>query len=413
MSWIPGQPAGPRGQVAHVVNIMRTSTQFSNESSGPALGQPLGTEGGDAGVLRLTGGLYTQYRVTPELHIGLGVNGPFGLRTVYDGEWMGRFQAQKSTSQAHNFNPSVAYKVHDHFSIGGGVNFQRFEAKLSNAVNYTAAVVSAALAAGAIVPAAVPALVTPGVPGNIAGLEGTAQVSGDDWGYGWNLGFLYKPSNDFSFGAHYRSKVRYTLEGDVEFTAPSTTVPLGAAFIAALGAPGGPLAAGPVQAKATLPDSFSVSSVIRVQPKVDLLLDATWFGWSTLTEIVFNRDNGAVLSRLNFQWRDTWRLAAGATYHYSPAMQFRAGYAWDETVIDDERTRSPRLPDSTRHWFSVGSRHMLSDKLTLDLAANFVKANTARIPMRSDPSAAAAGVLDGRYRTNSLTLSAQASYAFH
>ena len=414
MSWIPGsgQPWGPRGQAVHAFNLMRTSTQFTNENSSPALGQPLGTEGGDAGTLRPTGALYAQYRLNPEWHVGLGVNGPFGLRTVYDGEWMGRFQALKSQSQAHNINPSVAFKMSDHLSIGAGVSFQRFEAKLTNAVNYTGAVVAAALATGAIAPAAVPALVTPGAPGNIAGLQGSAEVSGDDWGVGWNLGFLYKPSNTFSIGAHYRSRIRYTLEGDVEFAAPGSASPLATAFIAALGAPGGPLASGPVSANVTLPESFSVSSVVRIQPKVDLLLDATWFGWSTLSQIAFARESGAILNRLDFQWRDTWRLAAGATYHYSPGTQLRAGYAWDETVIDNERTRNPRLPDSTKHWFSVGSRHALSDKTTLDLAANFVKAVTARIPMRSDPSAAAAGVLDGRYRTNSFTLSAQVNHSF-
>jgi len=122
---------------------------------------------------------------------------------------------------------------------------------------------------------------------------------------------------------------------------------------------------------------------------------------------------------LNFDWRDTWRLAFGVTRRINENLQLRAGYAWDQTAVDDERTRSPRLPDSTRHWFSLGSRHVIKrdassnqERLSIDLAANFVKANEAHIPMRSDPSAAASGVLDGRFRTNSATLSAQMNYTF-
>jgi len=419
--WNPAGMTEVKGsQVVNAVNFMRTSTKFSNDNSSPALGQPLGTEGGDAGVFRVTPFLYGKHALTKDWHVGIGINTPFGLRTVWEGDWMGRFQAQKSESQAININPSFAFKVDDKLSIGGGVSFQRFEAKLTNAVNYTAAAVNAGLAAGAITAAQVPGLLNPAAPGNLAGLEGSAEVSGDDWGYGWNVGFLLKPWDRLRVGANYRSRIRYTIEGDAEFSGPRTTNPLAATLIGALSQPGAPLASGPVSANITLPDSLSVSAVVgNDRDAWNFLFDVTWFGWSSLSQVAFVRDNGNVLSRLNFDWRDTWRLAFGVTRRINENLQLRAGYAWDQTAVDDERTRSPRLPDSTRHWFSLGSRHVIKrdassnqERLSIDLAANFVKANEAHIPMRSDPSAAASGVLDGRFRTNSATLSAQMNYTF-
>lgn len=404
-------------QVVQVVNLMRTSTEFDNIASAPALGQPLGPEGGNAGTKRIVPALYGQYKINEQWHVGVGVNAPFGLRTVYDGEWMGRFQAQKSQSQSHNVNPSVAWKMSDKLTIGAGVNAQHFDATLTNAVNYTGAVVSAGLATGAIAPAAVPGLVDPAVAGNIAGLEGSARLEGDDWGFGWNLGFIYAPWPDLRVGAHYRSRIRYTLEGKVDFTAPGTTSPLAAPIIAALSAPGGALAAGPVAAHLTVPDTLSMSAMVgRLKNAGDVayLFDATWFGWSVLNDIAFRRPDGTLLSRLNFQWRDAWRLAAGVSWRYSSQLMLRAGYAWDQTPVDDERTRSPRLPDETRHWFSVGSNHAIPGhkNMTADLALNFVKAKEARIPSRTDGNAAAFGTLDGSADVNSLTISGQLNMRF-
>jgi long-chain fatty acid transport protein len=396
-------------------NLMRTSTHFHDIASAPALGQPLGTEGGNAGTLRITGGMYGVYSVNERWRAGIGVNTPFGLRTIHDGEWMGRFQAQKSESMAVNVNPAIAYKMSDTLTIGGGVNVQRFEATLTNAVNYTAAAVNAGLATGAIAPGQVPALVNPAAPGNIAGMQGTAHLNGDDWGLGWNVGFIYKPTKDLSFGAHYRSQISYTIEGDVAFSAPAATTPLAASLVNALSAAGGPLSSGPASARLTVPESLSMSAVIANidgARKIDLLFDATWFGWSRLDEVVFVRSDGTALSRLNFQWRDTWRLAAGLTYKHNASLHLRLGYAYDQAAVNDERTRSPRLPEFNRHWFAAGSRHVLSKNTSIDTGISFVKGNNARIPLRSDPSAAASGVLDGDFRTSSLTLSGQLNWSF-
>ncbi len=39
--------------------------------------------------------------------------------------------------------------------------------------------------------------------------EGFSKVEGDDWGYGWNVGFIYYPDTSFRVAVGYRSKYKF------------------------------------------------------------------------------------------------------------------------------------------------------------------------------------------------------------
>ena len=96
-------------------------------------------------------------------------------------------------------NPSVAFKVNDAFSVGAGVNWQRVQADLTKAVNY-----SFIASAGGI----------PGVPNNT---EGTNDITGNDSAWGFNLGVLFEPTANTDVGLTYRSAISYTLSGNVSY----------------------------------------------------------------------------------------------------------------------------------------------------------------------------------------------------
>ncbi len=116
------------------------SSEFNNRNSQPAFGQPLGGEGGDAGDWSAIPAAFLAMPLNDQFVVGLGVNAPFGLKTQYEDGWMGRFQALKSEIQTYNFNPSLSWQVSEQLSLGVGVNYQRIQAELTNAVNYTAVV---------------------------------------------------------------------------------------------------------------------------------------------------------------------------------------------------------------------------------------------------------------------------------
>jgi long-chain fatty acid transport protein len=137
-------PAGlwrlERPEAIVVASGVGITSEFNDEASQAALGQPLGHDGGDAGGWNFVPSAYVAAPLNDKLAIGVGVNAPFGLKTDYEPGWMGRFQALKSEIKTINVNPSLSWRVNDAFSIGVGVSYQRLEAELTNAVNYTAVV---------------------------------------------------------------------------------------------------------------------------------------------------------------------------------------------------------------------------------------------------------------------------------
>ncbi len=93
----------------------------------PAAFQPLGGTGGDAGSCAGVPALYLAVPINNQWALGIGINAPFGLKTNYDSDWIGRFQAVESKVETLNVNPAVSFKVNDMWTIGGGINYQHLE----------------------------------------------------------------------------------------------------------------------------------------------------------------------------------------------------------------------------------------------------------------------------------------------
>ena len=123
------------------------------------------------------------WQLSPQWFVGLGLNAPFGLKTEYDPTWVGRFHAIKSELKTINVNPSIAFKVNDTFSLGAGVNYQRVNATLSNAVNYSAA----AFGAGGL-------LTSP------RRSKVSRPSEGDDNTWGYNLGAMLNLNPEYAPG---------------------------------------------------------------------------------------------------------------------------------------------------------------------------------------------------------------------
>ena len=166
-------------QVEAAIHVIIPSAKFQNANSQPASLQPLGGTGGDAGSAAFVPNSTPRWPSTTSVHVGIGINAPFGLKTEYEDGWLGRYQALKSEVKTINVNPSISYKVTDQFWIGAGANYQHFDATLTNDVNYSAALAQgygSVAAAGQITAAQAAAL-----SGATAGLDTFAKVTGDDY----------------------------------------------------------------------------------------------------------------------------------------------------------------------------------------------------------------------------------------
>ena len=69
------------------------------------------------------------------VQLGLAVTSPFGLKTSYSDEWVGRYHTIESELRTHNINPALAVKLTDWASVGMGVQFQYAEGELTRALD--------------------------------------------------------------------------------------------------------------------------------------------------------------------------------------------------------------------------------------------------------------------------------------
>ncbi|MDP1634333.1 MAG: outer membrane protein transport protein, partial [Gallionellaceae bacterium] len=345
-------------QVTVAASFIDSSAKFSDTGSAGAALQTAGGDGGNAGGLAVVPNTYFVTDVEPYLKFGLGINVPFGLATEYDPTWIGRFQAVKSKIETININPSLSYEASDSVSLGIGLNYQRITGELTSAVNYSAAAAQAA-ADPSTDPAYVPALTA------LAGAqsEGVSTIKGDDTAWGYNLGVLFNVTPQTRVGMAYRSKIKYTLKGTVSFA--DVPVLLSASPL---------LANGDVVLPITMPDSFSISGFHQTGNGWDIMADATWTGWSVLQEMKIDRSNGSNVLTVQEKWKDTWRVALGATWHYNEQWLARIGTAYDQTPMSDTY-RTARIPDNDRTWISVGGQYKTSQAGTIDFgyAHLFVK----------------------------------------
>jgi long-chain fatty acid transport protein len=348
-------PAGmtqlPDRQLVVAGHLIKPRAEFSGTVT-PGIG---GGDGGDAGGLALVPNAYYAFRLTPDVHLGVGLNAPFGLKTEYDSDWIGRYQAIKSEVKTININPSIAYKVSDSLSLGAGLNIQWVEATLTNRQP---------------LPAPVP-LVT---------------IKGDDYGWGYNLGVLWQATPATRLGLSYRSEVDYTLEGTSSASDP---------VVGALN--------GPVTAAVTLPDSASLSLLHKLSPTWDLLADVTWTGWSDFDDLPIR---GTVNKTTIENWEDILRYSLGAIWHMSDKLSLRGGVAYDEAPVSD-RFRTPRIPDGARTWVAIGGQYRLSRQSVIDFGYAHLFVNDPGLQSTDNGT-----TLNGEYSSQVDILSAQLTLNF-
>jgi long-chain fatty acid transport protein len=398
-------------QISGGGNLICPSFKLHDDASQPAQFQSLGGTGGDGGSCGVVPNMYVGVPFGDQsLVFGLGINGPFGLKTEYDSNWLGRFQAVKSKVEAYNVNPMIAWTPRNvPVTFGAGINWQRVKATLTNRVNYAAAfaqAVGTGVAAGQIPAAAAPTLV-----GAAAGLESDVELNGNDSAWGWNVGALWQINKQTRIGASYRAAIKYTVSGSVNFsnptalgTLPATLAPVGAALANAVN---GVLSSGDVSLALKVPDSANLSVFSSLSDQWDVMADIQYTGWSSFNQLQVVRSSGVVLSTTPENFRDTWRFSVGTNYHWKN-WTFKGGLAYDQSPVRDAE-RTPRLPDSDRTWLALGAQYKFSDKFWLDAGYAHIFLKDASIN-QNEGNTAANGLINGSYRNDGNVIGLQLTY---
>jgi long-chain fatty acid transport protein len=327
------------------LNVINFKTEFSGSGT-DLLGQPLsGGSGGDGGVTKPVPAMYFTHRINDAWTVGATINAPFGFQTEYDDRSMLRYEGVKSKLESIDLAFGASFRINDQFSIGGSLIAQRTSAELTQVVDF--GTILAAPTNGALLPQEA---------------DGFGGLKGDDWGYGFTLGLLWKPTASDRIGLSYHSQIDHTLEGDATFEVPSNVLPLlGGAFLNQDG-----------QADFDTPWFVTASWWHTVDDRLSFGADIGYTHWSSFKDLLIRYQSPAMTPftrAQDFNWDDTWFYSVGGEYRLDDQWTLRAGLAYDETPTNDI-TRTPRVPDGNRTWLSVGIGYKWSDALRFD--AGFV-----------------------------------------
>lgn len=337
--------------------VIQPTAEFSNTGSVNALGQPLAGSPGETDKTGFVPNLYYTQPLGERMHFGIGVNAPFGLKSSYADDWVGRYHATESDLRVVNINPTIAYELTDTLSIGFGIDYQRMDATLENQVDSFAVCAGATGNPSGCSGGAFGVPLAPAAPGQ----DSSVRIEGDDAGYGVDFSLHYQPTARTRFGLLYRQGVEFDLEGPARFSqsqACAANVPCSGALTAL---------EGPVRASVDLPDTVNLSASHWLTERWALHGDLAWTEWSSIRTVpIVNLESGATVSTLDLRYEDTMRYALGTSFEMSDAWTLRAGVAMDEAPQTDPRFQTPRIPDQDRTWAAAGFRYEFSERASID-----------------------------------------------
>lgn len=327
--------------------------------------------------------LYFAQKINDQWAAGIGLFVPYGAKLDYGNTWTGRYALSNIKLESVALNPSVSFKLNQQHSFGFGISAEHMKANLGQAVDVPggiAATKAAALRGNPTAIAQVQAMALAGVLPLLGSVnDGHGSMDGDDWGYGFNLGYLFQLNESTRFGLAYRSSVSHKLKGDAvwDFSGVSSSAVLNRIVAAASGK-------GNSGALVELhtPETVSANFFHQIDSKWAAMGDLTWTRTSRLGNLNIQFPNSSPAEGdlvIRQQWKDTYRLSLGTNYKYNDKLMLRAGVAFDESPVRSAELTHPALPDSDRYQFSLGASYKLSPQSSIDLAYSYLDFKDARL----------------------------------
>jgi len=417
--------------------VLDIDAEAKSASATNTLGDPVkGTTGGDIADPAVLPNFYLTHQVNESIDVGFGIHAPYGLAADYDNDFEGRFFADKTELTAISFSPSIAVNGGNGLSMGLGINVMYAEGRLSKFQDVRGGFYRQGLKDNGIDPTKNPeaaAATKAGAASKADAYEqafGTpyADIEGDDIAVNFRVGFLYELSERTQFGLTAQTGTEFELDGDIKITnfpVPNSQSPIGVSPTTLSEKVTVPLA---------IPESITVGARHRLTDTVTVLAGATYSRWSRFEELdiyskegvsgavssVLERTDGDPITHITEKWKNTWQLNVGSIWQVTPEWALKAGYAWDESPVDNYLTA--RIPSSDRHWLTLGGQwKSASQGWTVDAAVGTLlftddpKVNEFSYqhdaPTQKDPSAGASNY-KGEYELSAWSASIQVSKAF-
>lgn len=292
--------------------------------------------------------------------IGLSLSAPFGLVTDYSSQWAGANHGTLSELSVYNLTAMYAHRATCDLTIGSGVVVQYADATLKNGVMH-------------------------GAP--IPNVSSNSTMHGDATDLGYIVGALYEYTANTRVGMAYRSQINHKLNGKISF-ASNTLAMTGLGLVNQ-----------DITAKLTTPALWTMGIYHDINDKWAVMAEAQKTFWSSFDDLTIKGSRKSPLSVTNEDWKNSWFYSIGASYQLNEQWKLRFGLAFDQTPVS-EHTRTPRIPDSDRIWYSTGFEYKHNDALTLNAGYTYIRAEKSTVNLKGVGADETRGGLYAKYKGN-------------
>jgi long-chain fatty acid transport protein len=300
---------------------------------------------------------YSYGRTNWPVSFGLGVYSPFGLAVDWPQNTGFRTLGVQGRLTTVTINPVMAVKLSPSLSIGGGIMINYANINLQQ-----------------------------GYPFDPFPSADLFEFKADGWDVGYNLGVMWKPIEQVSLGATFRSAATMNFSGHTETIYPAGTTPYSSSASASWPFP--------------LEAAFGIS--YRPTSKWNVEFDADYTDWSALGTVNINQSTPPPVLPLSqvpetLNWQSSWLYKFGVTRYFDNGWHVSAGYVYNENSVPNANY-SPLVADLARHFFSVGTGH--AGKLfDFDVAYQFCYGPTHTVS--GSETSYGGQTADGNYKFNS------------
>ena len=278
---------------------------------------------------------FITHQINDSLWAGLGLTVPYGMGTEFGEDWEGKARGTESMILTFDINPNLAWKVNDKLSVGGGISLQYAKAEL-------------------------------GFGAPLGPTAAHANVKGDSWAWGWNVGLMFQPVETVRLGLAYRSHIAHNADGHT--TLNNVPIQIDNGFVLTN-------IRSDMEVRLKTPDTITFSATWEATDALRLSGTARWSKWSNFCSLDVRNldlagDFGTTVVENN--WDDTWFFSVGADYKLNGQWTVRGGVAYDQGPVENQY-RMAVIPDTDRVWFSGGASYKYTDNLTFDFGATYIK----------------------------------------
>ena len=304
-------------------NFISSSVQFQNGRTGVSefTDNPLGTPFY----------LYATYKINEKLSAGLAVYTPFGTTVVWGDDWSGKYLIQDIALSAIFIQPTLSYNISDKLRVGAGFAIVQGQVEINKALPLP------------------------------IGNSSTANLQGSATSFGFNAGIHYDVNDEFSIGLTHRSKVDVELDGgDADYTVDPV---LASSF-----------PDGKFSSNLPLPGTTTLGIAYNVSEKFLLSLEGSFVQWSDYQSLDFDfSPNTSSLedSENPRKYEDAMIFRVGAQYSYSEMFDFRAGFYYDQSPIQDEYF-NPETPNSDNIGLTLGLSGHIGEHFGFDASFLYI-----------------------------------------